>query len=112
VTNPQKAKGSSWERFVAKYFQARGYVSATRRYGAGTHADLGDLYFPGPVVIECKDHATLRLPAWMDETAVERENAHAELGILAIKRKGKPVEEGYAVTSIKEMVSLLQKAGY
>ena len=35
MTNPNKAKGSQWERDVVAYLQANGFPYAERKFGAG-----------------------------------------------------------------------------
>lgn len=113
MTTPQKAKGSQWERDVAKFFNENGYPHVERRYGAGAQADKGDLNgFPGKIVIECKNLGRVTLPQIMDETAVERANAKAELGLAVIKRRNGPASKAFAVVTLEEMVMLLKKAGY
>jgi len=113
VTTPEKAKGSQWERDVAKVFNDMGYPNVERRYGAGNTVDKGDLNgFAHAIIIECKNLKTITLSTIMDETAKERENAKAELGIAVIKRRNKPARLGYAVVTLEEMIYLLKQAGY
>jgi len=113
VTTPEKARGSQWERDVAKVFNDMGYPNVERRYGAGNTVDKGDLNgFAHAIIIECKNLKTITLSTIMDETARERENAKAELGIAVIKRRNKPARLGYAVVTLEEMIYLLKQAGY
>jgi len=113
VTTPEKARGSQWERDVAKVFNDMGYPNVERRYGAGNTVDKGDLNgFAHAIIIECKNLKTITLSTIMDETAKERENAKAELGIAVIKRRNKPARLGYAVVTLEEMIYLLKQAGY
>lgn len=113
MANPQKAKGSEWERRVAAYFNERGYVNVERRYGAGNTKDKGDLNgFAGEIVIECKDHKSISLSTFMDETETEKENAKAKLGLCVAKRARKPVDQAYCILTLKDVITLLQEAGY
>ena len=113
MTTPEKARGSQWERDVAKVFNDMGYPNVERRYGAGNTVDKGDLNgFAHAIIIECKNLKTITLSTIMDETAKERENAKAELGIAVIKRRNKPARLGYAVITLEEMIYLLKQAGY
>lgn len=113
MANPQKNKGSLWERTVAGYFNLRGYPQVERRYGAGNTKDKGDLNgFAGAIVIECKDHKSITLSTFMDETAVEKENARAEIGLCIVKRARKPVEQAYCVLTLEDAITLLKEAGY
>jgi Holliday junction resolvase len=113
MTTPEKAKGSQWERDVAKVFNDMGYPQVERRYGAGNTIDKGDLNgFAHAIVIECKNVKSITLASIMDETAVERKNAKADLGIAVIKRRNKSPRLAYAVVTLEEMVLLLKAAGY
>ena len=113
MTTPQKAKGSQWERDVAKCFNENGFPNVERRYGAGNTIDKGDLNgFAGEIVIECKNLGKITLSSIMDETAVERENARASIGLAVIKRRNKPTGQAYAVVTLVEMIQLLKDAGY
>jgi Holliday junction resolvase len=111
VTNPQKQKGSLWERQVAQYFRERGFAKVQRRYGAGAQADRGDLEGINDVVIECKDHKKLTLSVFADETEAEKINAKADLGICVIKRARKGVEKAYVLLSLEDIATLLAEAG-
>ena len=113
MTTPEKARGSQWERDVAKVFNEMGYPQVERRYGAGNTIDKGDLNgFAHAIVIECKNVKSITLASIMDETAVERKNAKADLGIAVIKRRNKAPRLAYAVVTLEEMVILLKAAGY
>jgi Holliday junction resolvase len=113
VTTPEKAKGSQWERDVAKVFNEMGYPHVERRYGAGNTVDKGDLNgFAHAIVIECKNLKSITLSTIMDETARERANAKADIGLAVIKRRNKPARQAYAVVTLEEMIYLLKQAGY
>jgi len=112
MTTPEKAKGSQWERDVAKVFNDMGFPYAERRYGAGNTMDKGDLNGIPRVVIECKNVKTITLASIMDEASRERANAKADLGIAVIKRRNKPARLGYAVVTLEEMAWLLKQAGF
>ena len=51
--------------------------------------DKGDITGVPKVVIEAKNHKTLKLSAWIEEAAIEKANAGAEIGVVWAKRKGK-----------------------
>ena len=106
MTNPNKARGSSFELDVARYMAAHGFPYAERRYGAGAQADKGDINGLPGVVIECKNHAAITLAAWMGELETECWNATVDLmhpprGILVVKRRGKGVERAYVVEELR-----------
>jgi len=113
MTTPQKAKGSQWERDVAKYFNENGYPQVERRYGAGNTVDKGDLNgFAHAIIIECKNVGKITLASIMDETEAEKNNAKADIGLAVIKRRNTSAGRAYAVVTLEDMVKLLQMAGY
>ncbi len=113
MANPNKDRGSQFERDVAAVFQEGGFPHVERRYGAGNRLDKGDLNgFAGAIVIECKNVQRISLASIMDETAVGKANAQADLGLAVIKRRGKSARHAYAVLTLTEMVALLKAAGY
>lgn len=111
MTNPNKDKGSQFERDVAAYFNANGFPLVERRYGAGNTLDKGDLNGI-QMVIECKNLAKITLSTIMDETAREVENSHFNLGAAIIKRRGKGAKDAYCVLSFDSLLALLKDAGY
>lgn len=111
MTTPEKAKGSQWERDVAKYFVERGHEAAERRYGAGNTMDKGDINGLVKIVIECKNVKSITLSTIVAETIREQENAKADYGIAVIKRRNKGAAQAYAVMTLEQLVSLLQEAG-
>jgi Holliday junction resolvase len=109
VTTPQKAKGSQFERDVAKYFTERGFKNVERRYGAGATLDKGDingLQHLG-VIIECKNLKTITLASIVDEAVAEARNASLPYGVSVIKRRGKGAAHSYVVMELEQWVGLL-----
>jgi Holliday junction resolvase len=106
MTTPQKAKGSQWERDVAKYFNERGYADVERRYGAGATEDKGDINGVVDTAVECKNLAKITLASIMDETLVEQKNAKKRFGISVIKRRNKNVKEAYVVMTLEQWIDL------
>jgi hypothetical protein len=84
VSNPQKAKGSAFERLVCDYLAQ---AVPCERIPAGATLDRGDLWTPS-AAIQCKNHRTLSLGAWIDQTLEQQQNAAKALHALTIKRKG------------------------
>ena len=110
MTTPQKAKGSQWERDVAKYFQERGYDRVERRYGAGNTIDKGDINGLPRIVLECKNVKAITLSTIVDEALHEQANAKADYGIAIIKRRNKGAQHAYAVMTLEQLVTLLKEA--
>jgi len=106
MTTPQKAKGSQWERDVAKYFNERGYLEVERRYGAGNTLDKGDINGVKDTVVEAKNWAKISLATIMDETLVEQKNAKKRFGIAVIKRRNKNVKDAYVVMTLEQFVDI------
>ena len=107
MTSKQKAKGSQWERDVAKAFNEGGFPSVERRYGAGAQQDKGDLNGLQGFVVECKNVGRVSLNSIMDETEVERTNAQVPFGIAVIKRRNKPTGEAHVVMPLNQFIDLL-----
>jgi hypothetical protein len=106
VTTPQKAKGSQFERDVAKYLAENGHPYAERRYGAGNTQDKGDINGLPGLVIECKNHGTLKFSEWLKEAEVEKGHAKADYGIVVAKRRGKSASEAYVVMTLADFSRL------
>jgi hypothetical protein len=84
MTNPQKAKGSAFERLICDYLA---HAIPCERIPAGATLDRGDLWTPS-AAIQCKNHRTISLGSWIDQTIAQQSNACKPLHALAIKRKG------------------------
>ena len=111
VSNPQKIKGSQYERDVVAYLQANGFPNAQRLYGAGRQDDRGDITFGGPsaglFVLEAKNHKTHDFSGWLQEAEVERQNAGAKYAFVVAKRRGKPAGESYVLTTLDQLATLM-----
>lgn len=104
MANPQKAKGASFERLVCDYLSQ---AIPCERIPAGATLDRGDLWTPS-ACIQCKNHRTLSLGAWMKDTTEQQQNAAKPYGILIVKRKGTtdPAEQ-FAIMPLAQLRSLL-----
>jgi len=109
----EKQKGTAAETAVVKYLRESGqFPYAERRALHGTN-DKGDITGMGPVVVEVKDHKTLKFSEWLKELADEIANAQADTGAVIAKKKGTTnVADWYAVMPVHVWVSLLKEAGY
>jgi Holliday junction resolvase len=88
MSSAAKAKGSGAERDVVKYLKENGFQYADRRL-AGATLDKGDVSGIPGVTIEIKNHATMKLSAWVEELIVEMANDKAWTGVVWHKRKGR-----------------------
>lgn len=104
--NPQKAKGSAFERLIATYLSE---AVACERIPAGATLDRGDLWTP-QAAIQCKNHRSLSLGAWLDQTHLQQRNADKPYGFLVVKRKGTtdPGDQ-FAICSTSQLRSLLHQ---
>jgi Holliday junction resolvase len=109
MTTPQKAKGSQWERDVAKYFNERGFPKVERRYGAGNTQDKGDLNGLDGFALECKNVGKITLSTIIEEALVEQRNAHADYGVAIVKRRNRGAKEAYVVMTLEQWISLLRE---
>lgn len=111
MSNPQKNKGSAYERLIVGYLRDKGFtVDRTR---AGWTDDRGDIHGISGVVFECKNHKRMDLSGWMAELAIEMVNAKSDVGAVVHKKRGStnPAEQ-YATLPLGLFVDLLRKAGY
>ena len=104
--NPSKQKGTAYETAVAEWFSDRGFPTH-RRASTGAN-DQGDLRIAGmAATVECKNHKAINLAGWVDELVVERRNAAAKIGVLAIKRRGRNAGGSYFVVDAETLIVLL-----
>ena len=106
MANPNKDRGSQWERDIVALLRDMGFTYAERAYGAGRPDDVGDISGLPGLVIEAKNHKTLDFPTWLAEAEVEKKNARAAHGVVFAKRRGKGAADGYAVMRIEDFIQL------
>ena len=109
-----KAAGSRFERAIADHLAAVLDDRIDRRVktGASDKGDIGGVRAAGKrIVIECKDHAALALPAWTREAQQEAINDGAALGVVVHKRRGttNPADQWVTMT-VTELTTLLKLA--
>lgn len=106
-----KAKAREWEKRVAAYLQSSGWPLAERRRPGGSR-DKGDIAGVLDTVIEAKNEKDWgsKLAQYQDEALEERENAEARHSVVVIPRKNKPIQQAYAITTLKEYTDLLRRA--
>jgi hypothetical protein len=111
MSNPQKNKGSAYERSIVDYLRQCGFrVDRTR---AGWTDDRGDIHGVDGFTWECKNHRAINLSGWISELLVECKNAGTELGAVVHKKRGTTNgEEQYATLPLWMLVQLLKEAGY
>lgn len=107
-----KAAGSSFERLVADYMRDRlsPFIDRRVKTGARDRGDIANVQTSKGerVVVECKDVATLALPAWLREAETERVNDGAAIGVVVHKRRGTTAPgEQYVTMSLATFCDLL-----
>jgi hypothetical protein len=111
-----KAKGTAAETAVVKFLQGKGFPGAERRaLGGGSGGDLGDITGTPCLTWEVKAQRKYAIPAWLKESAAERENSSADYCPLIVKPVGvgsTRVGDWWAILPMAEMVHLLREAGY
>ena len=104
--NPQKAKGSAFERLVRDYLAES---IPCERIPAGATEDRGDLWTPAACV-QCKNHRSLSLGAWLQQTRQQQRNAGKPLHALIVKAKGttNPADQ-FVVMTLEQFRTLLHE---
>jgi hypothetical protein len=115
VANPNKAKGTAFERQTADYWQEQWSEWIDRRAPTGGK-DKGDLanvrVRAARLVIEVKNSVSYKdLSGWVEEAATEAVNDGAIGGIVVHKRKGKGSPGQQYVTMTQEtLLAILHAA--
>lgn len=116
MTNPQKTKGSNYERSIVTYLNESGFrVDRTRVGWTDDRGDIHGVVSPTgtPFVFECKNHQRLNLSGWITELMEEIRNARGNIGCLVHKKRGTTsAEDQYATLPLGMLVQLLKEAGY
>lgn len=114
-----KQKGTAAETALVRFLQGQGFPGAERRAlgGGGVGEDLGDITGIPALCMEVKNHATYKIPAWLKETEIERQNAKADFGILVVKPNKvgmtpDKVGQWWGIMPMQMMMDLLREAGY
>lgn len=111
--NKPRTKGTAAETAAVSFLRTVGWPHAERLALQGAH-DRGDITGCPGIVWEVKSCADLNLPGWLAEAEVERENAHADHGIVVAKPAGigvKSVNRWLAAMYAGDMAVLCVQAG-
>ena len=106
-----KTKGRETENAFVAFLRSHGIEHAERRRLTGS-ADQGDITgWPG-VCVEIKSGATLAIPKWLAELDAETRNAHADIGFVAVRPKGKPdPKDWFVILRPESLMDLMAEAG-
>ena len=102
-----KDKGTAAEREVVKYL--KDYWPAAERRALSGNKDKGDVAGIPGVVVEVKAAERQQLAAWKRETLAEMGNAEADLCLLVVKRKYKPVAEWDTYTPCDQLAGFTEE---
>jgi hypothetical protein len=107
MANPQKRKGSQFERDVAEYMSHHGHPFVERAYGAGRPDDRGDLTGLPGWCLELKNHRSIDLAGWSNEAEAERVNGRCQHAAVIASRRGKPTAQSYVVMDLATFAAIL-----
>lgn len=111
--NKAKIKGTAAESAAVLFLREHGWPHAERLALQGA-LDRGDITGTPGIVWEVKNCVDYNLPGWLAEAETERENAHADHGIVIAKPAGigaKSVDRWHAAMYAGDMVVLCVQAG-
>lgn len=112
MVNRPKARGTAAETAVVNCLQRAGWHATERRALSGA-LDKGDIAGIPLVCVEVKDCKSLTFGPWLKEALVERDNAHAEIGVVWAKRRGHlDPKDWFVVMDGDTLMRLLKAAGY
>lgn len=112
MTNRSKAKGTAAETAIVATLIEQGWPHAERRALNG-NTDKGDVSGVIGVCIEAKAEKGYDISGWLKEVAVEKANAHADVGACWFKLRGKTNPMDWAVVMTgAQFLDLLKEAGY
>lgn len=112
MVNRPKIRGTAWESQVVHALKRAGWFHAERRALHG-NVDRGDVAGLPGVVIEAKDCKAITPGPWLNEAHSERDNDHADVGVVWFKRRGKTTaEDGFVLMDGDTFMRLLKAAGY
>lgn len=108
-----KQKGTAAETAVVNWIKKQTNRPHVERRSLNGANDRGDIAGILGVVIEVKNHATMKLPEWLRELEEEMKNDKANTGVVIHKKRGTTdVGEWYATLPVKVWYKLLEEAGY
>ncbi|WIA99715.1 hypothetical protein [Curtobacterium sp. MCBA15_012] len=104
--------GQMFERSVADYLRDEldDRIDIRPKNGRNDRGDIGGVRTPRGerVVIECKNHQTMRLGPWLNEAEQERGNDDARIGVVVHKRHRTAAPgEQFVTMTLADLVLLL-----
>ena len=117
MTKANTDRGKITERMLATFLRGHGFPNAERAVKTGvvtrdrTVVDPGDITGTPGLVWQAKalrplTRAENEVPAWMLETEEQRVGAHADLGVLVVRRDQRPPEQWFAYVPLADLYGL------
>ena len=109
-----RAKGQSFERYIAKELTANGFGKAHREVMSGGGFRKGDIYCPNfPFMIEAKNQAVVKINEWVDQSKRETQIGFhdPDKWVLMFKDTRTPNNNPtiYALTDFYQFLQLCKK---
>jgi hypothetical protein len=101
-------KGYRCERDTREYLRQAGITTIRPRTTSYAATDLGDLTGL-PMVVSCKDWATMALSAWCDELSDMVDRSPYDTGLIVHRRRGRSVSQMYVTTTLGLVVPLIDR---
>lgn len=117
MTKAHRDRGVATEQLAARFLREHGFPGAERAVKTGLRtvdravADPGDLTGTPGLVWQIKALKPLTaaenlVPRWMVETEQQRAAAHADLGLLVVRRDQRPAEQWFAFLPLPDLHGL------
>lgn len=108
-----RSAGQHFERAIADCLarEVDDRIDIRPKNGSKDRGDIGGLRHGGlRIVVQCKDHTTMKLGPWINETDVQRGNDDAQIGLVIHKRRGygltRPLDQ-YVTMTVRDLLALL-----
>ncbi len=109
MSNRPKAIGTEWESRIRDYLREVPLLGHARRAAQEGRFDVGDLHV-WPFVIQAKAVRKFDLAGWVKDARAQADQAGFPWSVVYVKKHGRPIGEGYAVTTIEEHRRLMEAA--
>lgn len=100
-------RGPKFEADVVRFLREDGWDKAERRVMGGRN-DAGDIAGIPNVCLEVKNTSAIEIGRAVAELEKEQKNAQADFGAVVFKRRSKPTEAAYVVTSLAQYSRMLR----
>ncbi|WP_440066388.1 hypothetical protein [Streptosporangium sp. OZ121] len=106
--NPNKQKGTKWEREVADYLSET--IPGCDRIGSRDFG-AGDLSVPYPIPHECKAEKSITLSEYAKQLKAIKDRTGTGLGVVIVKAPRKHVSQAYVFMTLEEWRAILPLVG-